>query len=160
MKESVSVVCICMYERDSRVCSPIAAAAARRHARRAIARPPYERARGTGLACSWGGMARLLVETNARNATHLAYDGVDINSRLAGAVGRGQGNGAVVCDHLGQDVEDRLGNGSVVDVDQVTGDRVDLEAPVESQSSFDDLRGYFEKALSAHVRCLRRTRRE
>ena len=90
-------------------------------------------------------MAKLLVETNARNATHLAHDGVDINSRLAGAVGRGQGDGAVVCDHLGQDVEDRLGNGSVVDVDQVAGDRVDLEAPVESQSSFNDLGGYLRR---------------
>lgn len=62
-------------------------------------------------------------------------DAVAITATLAGE--RAQVEAGVHGNHLGQDLQDLLRHGLVVDRDQVLGLRVHLQGPVERESSLD-----------------------
>lgn len=102
-----------------------------------------------------------LVKTDAGDASHLAHLAHQLGyvDRGAGVLGA-DSEGAVVGNHLGEDVEDGLsgvshsecffggnrgsvylGDGLVVDVDQVARGRVDLEGLVKGKGALDDLGG-------------------
>lgn len=101
-----------------------------------------------------------LVKANAGH-THLAHQVGNINSRATGVAPNL--DGAVICDHLGEDIQNwlrrksarsrkrvELQKGSiivylsdclVVDVDQVVGGRVNLEGFIECESRLNDFGG-------------------
>lgn len=98
----------------------------------------------TGTTLDFVDVTGALVESDGGHVGQVRAAAAGVGALAAGANLQIRVGG----DHLGEDVENGLGDRLVVDADQVVGGRVDLEALVESKSGLDDVVGIGGQSLA------------